>query len=103
MEVGELDGQTLIFVGCERPGILYVYSLDKDNLPRFESLSFGRDPEASTSLTFQELYDNRQVWDIDPEDLRYSRAYQDTTRVFIPGYNTCFFFQNVAPKFTGRE
>ncbi|OWF56632.1 Mesenchyme-specific cell surface glycoprotein [Mizuhopecten yessoensis] len=63
------DGNTtVIFVGIERPGLIAVYSIPGDvSTIRFESLWSGI---TRTNDTFGNLYDQRLISDIGPDDLR---------------------------------
>ena len=67
IEFGTLDGRRLLFVGVDRTAAILIYSFASDEvIPTFESVyrAGGR------SETFQDLLDNRNLGDLDPEDLK---------------------------------
>ena len=67
MEIGELGGRRIIFVGVDRTSAILIYSLESGEVvPTFESVyrAGGRND------TFQNLLDNRNLGDLDPEDLK---------------------------------
>ncbi|XP_067651558.1 mesenchyme-specific cell surface glycoprotein-like isoform X2 [Haliotis asinina] len=67
---GEIEGRTLLFVANERPGTIFVYSLDSDvTKPEFHYIYSGI-PETRTK-SWQELYDDRQLSEIDCEDIKF--------------------------------
>ena len=69
VELGEVDGQTVLFVGSERPGIIVVYTIPPDTAspePQFESIHY----HGGGGKSWFELYDNRETWDLAPEDMK---------------------------------
>ncbi|XP_011675784.2 mesenchyme-specific cell surface glycoprotein isoform X2 [Strongylocentrotus purpuratus] len=78
VEIGELDGRRIIFVGVDRTSAILVYSLESGEVvPTFESVyrAGGRND------TFQSLLDNRNLGDLDPEDLKFIPASASVTGV----------------------
>ncbi|XP_033748424.1 mesenchyme-specific cell surface glycoprotein-like [Pecten maximus] len=69
------DGNTtVIFAGIERPGLIAVYSVTGDvNSVQFESLWSGI---TRTDDTFENLYNQRLISDVGPDDLRYIPAHE---------------------------
>ena len=67
MELGEVNGKRVLFVGNERTSTLMVYSF-KENavIPTFESIHRS----GGTQDTFSDLLEGRNAGDLDPEDLR---------------------------------
>ncbi|XP_046549528.1 mesenchyme-specific cell surface glycoprotein-like [Haliotis rubra] len=75
---GELEGRTLLFVANERPGTIFVYSLDSDVMkPEFHDIYTGI-PSTRTK-SWQELYDDRQLSEIDCEDIKFVSADKSPT------------------------
>ena len=69
MATATFGNTTLIMVGSERPGSIAVYSIDNNRAklkPVFETLITDF---RATSGSWQDIYDNRQIGMIDPEDL----------------------------------
>lgn len=72
LAVAQIEGMTLLFVGLEKPGFIAIYSIPGDiNAIKFESLYSGI---SRTNDTFGALYDQRQLSEEDPEDIRYISA-----------------------------
>ena len=68
IEFGELDGRRLLFVGVDRTAAILIYSFGSgDVIPTFESVYRA----GGQSETFQYLLDNKNLGDLDPEDLKY--------------------------------
>ncbi|XP_041376857.1 mesenchyme-specific cell surface glycoprotein-like [Gigantopelta aegis] len=66
---GVVDDHLLLFIGSERPGFVSVYSVADDiTKPRFEFLYDGI---SDVDMTFQQLYDQRKLNTLDPEDIRF--------------------------------
>ncbi|KAJ8320632.1 hypothetical protein KUTeg_002219, partial [Tegillarca granosa] len=68
---GQYKGKTLLFCSCEEPGMVFLYSLDADvTKPKFESMWTGI-PKSNTIIynTWRDLYNQRQISEIDPEDM----------------------------------
>ncbi|KAK6195226.1 hypothetical protein SNE40_000697 [Patella caerulea] len=69
IETAVIDERLVIFVGCETPGAIYVFSVGDDfSATRFESI-FTNIPR--NDVTFADMYDKRILSEIDPEDIRY--------------------------------
>ena len=69
IEVGEVDGVTLLFVANERPGTIFVYSLESDiTKPTFQDVYDGIPDTRGRS--WNQLYDDRVLSEIDPEDIQ---------------------------------
>ena len=69
MELGEVSGQQLVFVGVERPGMIFVYSVQEAGgvvSLNYESLFYG----GGFNRTWQQLYDARETIAIDVEDMK---------------------------------
>ena len=61
-----------MIVGNERPGTLFLFSIDKTSTaiePKFEGL-FHDNPR--TDASWETLYNNREISMLDPEDIRYT-------------------------------
>ncbi|XP_071092364.1 mesenchyme-specific cell surface glycoprotein-like isoform X1 [Haliotis cracherodii] len=70
VETGVVEGRTLLFVANERPGTIFVYSLDTDVMkPEFHDIYTGI-PDTRTK-SWQEMYDDRQLSEIDCEDIKF--------------------------------
>jgi len=81
VELGEVDGQTVLFVGSERPGIIVVYTIPPDTAspePQFESIHY----HGGGGKSWFELYDNRETWDLAPEDMKFLPA--DRSPINVP-------------------
>ncbi|XP_041375490.1 mesenchyme-specific cell surface glycoprotein-like isoform X2 [Gigantopelta aegis] len=66
---GIVDDHLLLFIGNERPGFVSVYSVADDiTKPHFEFLYDGI---GDVKMTFQQLYDQRKLNAMDPEDIRF--------------------------------
>ncbi|XP_030843548.1 mesenchyme-specific cell surface glycoprotein-like [Strongylocentrotus purpuratus] len=78
VEIGELGGRRIIFVGIDRTSAILVYSLESGEVvPTFESVyrAGGRND------TFQNLLDDRNLGDLDPDDLKFIPASASVTGV----------------------
>lgn len=76
--LGEINGRLYIFVGLERPGPILVYSLGRDvSRPRFETIFCEGIPESSKTL--EEMFDDRSVYGVDPEDIHFYPATKSPT------------------------
>ncbi|XP_038076297.1 uncharacterized protein LOC119744441 [Patiria miniata] len=71
VELGEINGKRVLFVGNERTCALMVYAFESDSIvPVFQSIHrFGESRGA-----FSDLYDGRKIGNLDPEDLRFIKA-----------------------------
>ncbi|XP_059168848.1 uncharacterized protein LOC131950653 isoform X2 [Physella acuta] len=70
LTVGEIGDRLYIFVGNESPGTISVYSIGSDvTQPRFESIFCEGIPNDSRNMT--EKYRARQLYAVDPEDIRF--------------------------------
>lgn len=59
----------VLFVGNERPGTVSIYSITDDLYnPNFESIYSGI---ADKNGTWEDLFNRRQLSEVDPEDIRY--------------------------------
>nr|KAG5713079.1 hypothetical protein BaRGS_021873 [Batillaria attramentaria] len=68
LTVGEVGGRLLIFVGNERPGSLFVYSVGQGGMePRFETMVTGIPTD--TTRTWQQMFDDKDVYGLDLEYL----------------------------------
>ena len=68
LEMGKLNGRDLLFVGVDRSASILIYSFPTGSpIPVFESIHRA----GGTSDTFSDLLDDRNLGDLDPEDLRY--------------------------------
>ena len=68
--LGKFGHYTVLFIGNERPGTIAVYTIDDrlDNVsPRFHTLLTGID---RTNDTWNNLYNDRAVTMLDPEDIK---------------------------------
>ncbi|XP_046549456.1 LOW QUALITY PROTEIN: mesenchyme-specific cell surface glycoprotein-like [Haliotis rubra] len=76
--VGEVDGYTLFFAANERPGTIFTYSV-KDDLshPKFQHIYSGI-PE-TRGRTWQQMYDDRDLTEIDCEDMKFVHASKSPT------------------------
>ncbi|XP_071089753.1 mesenchyme-specific cell surface glycoprotein-like [Haliotis cracherodii] len=76
--VGEVDGYTLFFVANERPGTIFTYSV-KDDLshPKFQHIYTGI-PE-TRGRTWRQMYDDRDLTEIDCEDMKFISASKSPT------------------------
>ncbi|XP_067651115.1 mesenchyme-specific cell surface glycoprotein-like [Haliotis asinina] len=76
--VGEVDGYTLFFAANERPGTIFTYSV-KDDLshPKFQHIYHGI-PE-TRGRTWKQMYDDRDLTEIDCEDMKFVHASQSPT------------------------
>ncbi|OWF56661.1 mesenchyme-specific cell surface glycoprotein-like [Mizuhopecten yessoensis] len=69
IEAAQIGSSVVIFLGIERPGLIAVYSISDDvSSLKFESLWTGI---TKTDDTFGNLYGQRAISGVDPEDLRY--------------------------------
>lgn len=76
--VGEIDSRLYIFIGLERPGTIAVYSLGRDfTRARFETIFCEGIPD--NSKTMAQKFAAREVYALDPEDLRFYSASQSPT------------------------
>ena len=68
LTVGEINGRLYIFIGIERPGVLFVYSMGRDDTqPQFETIFCEGIPKGSKSI--EAMFSEREVYAVDPEDL----------------------------------
>ncbi|XP_060067392.1 mesenchyme-specific cell surface glycoprotein-like [Ylistrum balloti] len=81
LAVGEIGDLMLLFVGLERPGFIAIYSIpDGINSIQFESIYTGI---PITNDTFEDLYNQRQISEIDPEDIRFISAQDSPNKKHI--------------------
>ncbi|XP_072174718.1 mesenchyme-specific cell surface glycoprotein-like [Diadema setosum] len=76
VELGEIDGRRVLFIGVDRTAAILIYSFPTGEVqPEFESVyrAGGR------TETFQELLDARNLGDLDPEDLKFISASESAT------------------------
>ena len=67
LEIGEINGKKVLFIGVDRSACILIYSFPPDSItPTFESVYRA----GVTSDTFNNLLDARNLGDLDPEDLR---------------------------------
>ena len=68
LDVGEVDGETLLFLANERPGVILVYKLQNNNIthPVFQSAHYA----GGEGMTWSQLYEKIITRDVDPEDIR---------------------------------
>ncbi|CAH1785165.1 unnamed protein product [Owenia fusiformis] len=68
IELVEIENKRYMFVGNERISTIMVYSMGLDDtVPELESINRAGD----TDRTWRQLYEERNIGDIDPEDLRF--------------------------------
>jgi len=69
LDVGEVDGETLLFLANERPGVILIYKLQNNNIthPVFQSAHYA----GGEGMTWSQLYEKRITRDVDPEDIRF--------------------------------
>nr|KAG5713081.1 hypothetical protein BaRGS_021875 [Batillaria attramentaria] len=74
LAVAKFGDYLVIFVGCERPGSIFVYSV-KDNMEdaKFELLYTDGIPKEG-SRTYGDMYDARDLFAVDPEYLSFVPA-----------------------------
>ncbi|XP_076449167.1 uncharacterized protein LOC143285655 [Babylonia areolata] len=71
MTAGYVGDTLLFFCGMERIGQIFVYSVDKDiRRPKFQTLYLEGVP-LNSSRTAQDLFDDKLLFDVDPEEIRY--------------------------------
>ncbi|XP_046549458.1 mesenchyme-specific cell surface glycoprotein-like [Haliotis rubra] len=76
--VGEVDGYTLFFVANERPGTILTYSVKNDlSHPKFQHFYSGI-PE-TRGRTWQQMYEDSDVTELDCEDKKFVPASQSPT------------------------
>ncbi|XP_033747043.1 mesenchyme-specific cell surface glycoprotein-like [Pecten maximus] len=69
VEAAQIGDTTVVFLGIERPGFILVYSITDDITDlKFESMWTDI---TRTDETFSNMYDQRAISSVDPEDLRY--------------------------------
>ncbi|XP_070560955.1 mesenchyme-specific cell surface glycoprotein-like [Ptychodera flava] len=64
---GKVGTKDIVFVGLERTSTIMLYHVDHSDGLTFESVYRA----GGINDTFQELYDDKNVGDLDPEDLRF--------------------------------
>ncbi|XP_022096908.1 uncharacterized protein LOC110982645 [Acanthaster planci] len=71
VELGEVNGKRVMFVGNERTSALMVYTFESGSLtPVVQSIQrFGE-----SNNSFADLYTGRKTGNLDPEDLRFIKA-----------------------------
>ncbi|ESO92846.1 hypothetical protein LOTGIDRAFT_190352, partial [Lottia gigantea] len=72
VEIAEIGGRLFIFVGSERPGTIAVFSVgDNFKDTKFDHLYFNI---AEYDKPLKDLYKERKISEIDPEDLKFVPA-----------------------------
>ncbi|KAK6195224.1 hypothetical protein SNE40_000696 [Patella caerulea] len=86
LETAVIGGRLVIFVGNERPGSISIFSVGDDfSTTRYESTYFGI---PQSDVTFGSMYDQRNLSEIDPEDIRYVSPSDSPTNgpvIFVAG------------------
>lgn len=66
VDVGRAFEKTLLFVANERPGVILIYSFDRQLASNFESIHYA----GGQGRSWLNLYENRETADVDPEDIK---------------------------------
>ncbi|BFZ12926.1 hypothetical protein BsWGS_15965 [Bradybaena similaris] len=70
LAVGQIGDRMFFFVGNENPGTILVYSVGDDvTQPRFETIFCDGLPD--NKKTLQEKFDAREIFALDPEDIKF--------------------------------
>lgn len=65
IEVGVVNGKTVVFVGVDRASVIAIYTVSADGQATYESLH----RRGGVNSTFAELLENRDLGDLDPKDM----------------------------------
>jgi len=76
VDVGEIDGEILLFVGVEYPGLILVYKLVDSNVsnPVFQSGHYA----GGVGKSWANLYYARETRDVYPECIRFVKTMTNT-------------------------
>nr|XP_054768656.1 mesenchyme-specific cell surface glycoprotein-like [Lytechinus pictus] len=78
VEIGELDGRRILFVGVDRTSVILIYSLEVGQVvPTFETVYRA----GGINDTFQNLLNNGNLGDLDPEDMKFIPGSKSVTGV----------------------
>ena len=70
LAIAHISGKVVLFVGNEQPGSIFIYTITDDiTKPKFESIWTGIE---EIDGTWSELYERRQISEMDPEDIRFA-------------------------------
>ncbi|XP_072174719.1 mesenchyme-specific cell surface glycoprotein-like [Diadema setosum] len=70
IEVGTIDGETVLFVGVDRASVIAIYKVNENGQASFESLN----KHGWTNRTFEKLFRERRLGDLDPKDIEFIPA-----------------------------
>ncbi|XP_054768846.2 mesenchyme-specific cell surface glycoprotein-like [Lytechinus pictus] len=75
IEVGVVNGKTVIFVGVDRASVIAIYTVTAGGKAKFETMHRS----GGMGKTFAQLLDDRDLGDLDPKDMEFVPADQSTT------------------------
>ncbi|KAL3860619.1 hypothetical protein ACJMK2_010717 [Sinanodonta woodiana] len=80
LELGYIDDTLVIFIGNERPGSIMIYTVDRTkSLPQPVYQGMHAEVPSEFAKTWGELYAERKVTNLDPEDLVFVPASKSPT------------------------
>eukprot|EP00057_Strongylocentrotus_purpuratus_P031824 XP_785779.2 PREDICTED: mesenchyme-specific cell surface glycoprotein [Strongylocentrotus purpuratus] len=75
IEVGVVNGKTVVFLGVDRASVIAIYTVSADGQATYESLH----RRGGVNRTFAQLLEDRDLGDLDPKDMEFVPADRSPT------------------------